>query len=64
AEALLEKEILSSDEIAALIGNEPREAQVEPVPAQAAAVQQPAEQQAAQPEPVGGELKLDKQPES
>jgi len=64
AEALLEKEILTSDEITALIGGKPREQKVEPVPAQAAAVQQPAEQQVAQPESAGGELKLDKQPES
>lgn len=64
AEALLEKEILSSDEIAALIGNEPREAQAEPVSSQTEIVQQPAEQQPAKPETAGGKLKLDKQPES
>jgi len=64
AEALLEKEILSSDEIAALIGSKPGEAQAEPVSSQTETVQQPAEQQPAKPETAGGELKLDKQPES
>jgi len=44
----------------ALLGGKPREQQVEPISGQAASVQQPAEQQPAQPESVSGELKLDK----
>jgi len=58
AEALLEKENLSSDEINALIGTKPKRGEIEP--------ETPAAEKAAQPENEipAGELKLDKQPES
>lgn len=62
AEALLEKEILSSDEINVLIGAQPDEKQSEPEAQAIESKQQPAESQPA--EPMSGKLKLDKQPES
>ncbi|MDD8020009.1 MAG: ATP-dependent zinc metalloprotease FtsH [Acidobacteriota bacterium] len=61
AEALLEKEILSSDEINALIEVEPKDKLAEPAaPAAEAALKD----KEAKPSPSSGELKLNKQPQS